>query len=82
MGPVFLIYMVMVKRIILPLLAVAALLSACRSGSDKAAEAVATPDVPGLSNEEVLAGFEAAGQSAEADEDPVAVPETEPLEEE
>ena len=73
--------MVMVKRSILSLLAVAALLTACKSGSDKTDGAV-TPSTPGLSNEEVLAGFEPVGADMNADAEPVAVPETEPLEEE
>lgn len=71
----------MVKRSLLPILAVAALLTACHSGSDKSAGA-ATPSQPGLSNEEVLAGFEPVGADLNADAEPVAVPETEPLEEE
>lgn len=70
------------KRSILSLLAVAALLCACHSGSDKAAGTAATPAKPGLSNEQVLAGFEAAGADLDADAEPVAVPETEPLDEE
>ena len=75
--------MVMVKRsIIYLLLAAVALLTACKAGSDKSGEAVATPSTPGLSDEQVLAGFEAAGADVDADADPVAVPETEPLEEE
>ena len=42
----------------------------------------ATPAGQGLSNEQVLAGFDAAGASASTDEEPVAVPETEPVGEE
>lgn len=72
----------MAKRSILFLLAAAALLCACHSGSDKAAGTAATPAKPGLSNEQVLAGFEAAGADLDADAEPVAVPETEPLDEE
>ena len=72
----------MVKRSIISLLAVAALLTACQAGSDKSAGAAATPSKPGLSNEEVLAGFEPVGADLNADAEPVAVPETEPLEEE
>ena len=72
----------MVKRIILTLLASVALLSACKSGSDKNESASATPAGQGLSNEQVLAGFDAAGASASTDEEPVAVPETEPVGEE
>ena len=72
----------MAKRSILSLLAAAALLCACHSGSDKAAGTAATPAKPGLSNEQVLAGFEAAGADLDTDAEPVAVPETEPLDEE
>lgn len=72
----------MAKRSILSILAAAALLCACHSGSDKAAGTAATPAKPGLSNEQVLAGFEAAGADLDADAEPVAVPETEPLDEE
>ena len=72
----------MAKRSILSLLAAAPLLCACHSGSDKAAGTAATPAKPGLSNEQVLAGFEAAGADLDADAEPVAVPETEPLDEE
>lgn len=72
----------MAKRSILSLLAAAALLCACHSGSDTAAGTAATPAKPGLSNEQVLAGFEAAGADLDADAEPVAVPETEPLDEE
>ena len=73
--------MVMVKRSRLPLLAALALLGACRSSSDNAG-ASATPSTPGLSDEEVLAGFDAADKTSDIDAEPVAVPETEPLDEE
>ena len=72
----------MVKRSILSLLAVAALLTACKAGSDQSNGTAATLSTPGLSNEEVLAGFEPVGADMNADAEPVAVPETEPLEEE